>query len=81
MIGEAEAAMQDVHDIEDNASDPLDLDQCVDMLNADQRHVFDKITSHLNHQHEHDIGKCSCKEYKRLHVYQWSWRYRQVFLD
>ena len=69
LIGEAEAAMQDVHDMEDNALDSLDLDQRVDMLNADQRRVFDKITDHLNHQHEHDTGKCGCKEYKPLHMF------------
>ena len=44
--------MHDVHDMEDNASGHLDLKQRIDMLNKDQKRVFDKISDRLNHQHQ-----------------------------
>ena len=53
----------------DNASDHLDLEQRIDMLNKDQKRVFDKISDHLNHQHQHDAGECTCKEFKPLHMF------------
>ena len=40
--GEAKAAMQDVVDIHDNAADTITLEERVDMLNADQRRVFER---------------------------------------
>ena len=33
----------------DRYPDPIDLEARVSMLNADQRRVYDKITSHLLH--------------------------------
>ena len=69
LIGEAEVAMHDVQDMEDNASDHLDLDQCIEMLNEDQKCVFGKILEHLNHQHEHDTGKCKCDKLKPLQMF------------
>ena len=49
--GEAKAAMQDVVDMHDNAAaDTITLEERVDMLNADQRRVFEKVKSHLLHQ-------------------------------
>ena len=41
--GEAKAAMQDVVDVHDNAADTITLEERVDMLNADQRRVFEKV--------------------------------------
>jgi len=41
IVGKAEAAMHDVHEIEDKASDHLE----------DQKRVFDKVLEHPNHQH------------------------------
>jgi len=49
LIGKAEAAMHDVHDIEDNACNHLELEQRIEMLNEDQKRVFEKITNHLNY--------------------------------
>ena len=46
--GEAKAAMQDVVDMHDNAAaDTITLEERVDMLNADQRRVFEKVKSHF----------------------------------
>jgi len=69
LLGEAEAAMHDVHDMEDNASDHLDLEKRIEMLNNDQKRVFKKISDHLLHQHQHDAGECTCKEFKPLHMF------------
>jgi len=69
LIGEAEAAMHDVHDIEDNACNHLELEQRIEILNEDQKRVFDKITNHLNHQHEHDAGKCKCEKLTPLQMF------------
>jgi len=68
LVGEAEAAMHDAHDIEDNACDHLDLEQQIGMLNEDQKHLFYKISEHLSHQH-HDVGECKCKEFKALQMF------------
>ena len=64
LVGKAEAAMHDVQDMEDNASNCLDLEQCIEVLNEDQKHVFGKILEQMNHQHEHDTGKWICKRLK-----------------
>ena len=69
LVGEAEAAMHDVQDIEDNASNDLDLEQHIEMSNEDQKRVFGKILEHLNHQHEHDTGKCKCEKLKPLQMF------------
>ena len=34
--------------------------QKVDMLSADQRHIFDNINTHLHHQQQHETNKCAC---------------------
>jgi len=76
LVSEAEAAMHDVHDIEDNACNHLELEQRIEMLNEDQKRVFDKTTGHLNHQHEHDTGKCKCEILKPLQMFCiWYWWY------
>ena len=59
--GEAKAAMQDVADMHDNAAaDTITLEERVDMLNADQRRVFEKVKSHFLHQQLHEGNKCQC---------------------
>ena len=58
--GEAKAAMQDVVDMHDNAADTITLEERVDMLNADQRRVFEKVKSHFLHQQLHEGNKCQC---------------------
>jgi len=69
LVSEAEAAMHDVHDMEDNACDHLDLEQRIGKLNEDQKRVFCKISEHLSHQHQHDARECKCKEFKVLHMF------------
>ena len=45
LIGEAESAMHDVHDIEINNPDTLLLQDRIDMLNEDQSRVFQQISN------------------------------------
>ena len=56
--GEAKTAMQDIVDMNFNAADTLE--ERVDMLNADQRRVFEKVKSHFLHQQLHESKKCQC---------------------
>ena len=58
--GEAKATMQDVVDMNFNAADTITLEERVDMLNADQRRVFEKVKSHFLHQQLHEGNKCQC---------------------
>ena len=58
--GEAKAAMQDVVHMNVNTADTITLEEWVDMLNADQRHVFEKVKSHFLHQQLHEGNKCQC---------------------
>ena len=58
--GEAKAAMQDVVDMNVNAADTMTLEERVDMLNADQRRIFEKVKSHFLHQQLHEGNKCQC---------------------
>ena len=44
----------------DNAADTITLEERVDMLNADQRRVFEKVKSHFLHQQLHEGNKCQC---------------------
>ena len=52
--------MQDVVDMHDNAADTITLEERVDMLNADQRRVFEKVKSHFLNQQLHEGNKCQC---------------------
>ena len=40
LVGEAEAAMHDVHDMDYNT---IGLSECIDMLNEDQRRIFEQV--------------------------------------
>ena len=66
LIGEAEAAMHDVHDME---CDTVGLSECIRMLNEDQRRIFDRVTDHLLQQCQHECNECKCKELKPLHMF------------
>ena len=66
LVGEAEAAMHDVHDME---SDTIGLTKRICMLNEDQRRIFDQVTDHLLHQHQHECNECNCKALKPLHMF------------
>ena len=52
--------MQDVHDMNDNKTNDLTFDDRVEMLNLDQRQIFENIKAHLLHQVKHESGECSC---------------------
>ena len=60
VLGEAKSAMQDMQDMDANPPNALTLEQRVDMLNADQRRVYDSISSHLSHQKRHEDSECQC---------------------
>ena len=60
LIGEAKNAMNV------NSGDDLSLEDRINMLNADQRHVFDKIHNHLLHQQQHATNGCSCENFLAL---------------
>ena len=47
LVGEAEAAMHDVHDMD---TDTIDISERVGMLNEDQRRIFDQVFDHLDHR-------------------------------
>ena len=71
LIGEAKTAMQEVLDMNVNMHGdcpPLTLEERVVMLNVNQRHVFNKVKSHLLHQYRHEAGQCACNALKPLHM-------------
>ena len=68
LIGEAKNAMDEVFDMNVNSGDDLSLEDRINMLNADQKRVFDKIHNHLLHQQQHEANQCSC-EFKPLHMF------------
>ena len=53
LLDEAKSAMQDVHDMKDK-SDDLTLDDRVEILDDDQRRIFDNIKAHLLYQIKHE---------------------------
>ena len=68
-MGEAKIAMHDMADMIDNHSpDQLGLEERVTMLNADQRRMFNRVESHLQHQKQHENGECQC-EFKPLRMF------------
>ena len=66
LVGEAEAAMHDVHDMD---YDTIGLSERIDMLNEDQRRIFEQVADHMKHQHRHEYGDCKCKDLKPLHIF------------
>ena len=66
LIGEAEAAMHDVHDMD---YDTIGLSERIDMLNEDQRRIFDQVADHLKHQSRHYCDDCKCRDLKPLHMF------------
>ena len=66
LVGEAEAAMHDVHDMD---YDTIDLSERIAMLNEDQRRIFEQVSDHLNHQRRHESNDCKCKDIKPLHMF------------
>ena len=66
LASEAEAAMNDVHDMD---YDTIGLSERITMLNEDQRRIFDQVSDHLNHQLRHEVDGCKCKDLKPLHMF------------
>ena len=60
LMGEAKAAMQDVQDMNDSSDDDITLDERVQMLNMDQKRIYEKVKMHLLHLLSHESGECSC---------------------
>ena len=68
LMGEAKTAMEDMFDMNANVHNDLTLDERVDMLNADQRRIFDNVKCHLHHQEMHENKKCQCN-FKPLRMF------------
>ena len=69
LVGEAEAAMHDVYNMD---YDTIGLSEHIDMLNEDQRRIFDQVADHLMHQSGHDCDDCKCT------CSRWNW---QIIFD
>ena len=66
LIGEAEAAMHDVHDMD---YDTIGLSEHISMLNEDQRRIFEQVSKHLEHQRRQGTNGCKCKNFKPLYMF------------
>ena len=66
IIGEAEAAMHDVHDMD---YDTIDLLERIGLLNEDHRRIFEQVVDHLHHQRRHETDDCKCRDLKPLHMF------------
>ena len=66
MVGEAEAAIHDVHNMD---YDTIGLSERIDMLNEDHRRIFEQVSDHLNHQRGHESDDCKSKDLKPLHMF------------
>ena len=60
LICEAVAAMQDAVSMVTKCEDTLSLSDRTNMLNADQRRIFDKVKEHMIHLQQHETNDCSC---------------------
>ena len=70
LAGQAKSAMKDLEDMKDvaQAKSTLTLNERIDMLNVDQRKIFDRIKEHLLHQQKHESGQCKC-DFKPLRMF------------
>ena len=66
LVGEAEAAM---HDVRDMNYDTIGLSERIDMLNEDQRRIFELVADHLKHQSRHERNDCKCRDIKPLYMF------------
>ena len=69
LAGEAQAAMNDVRDMDIGEVDGFDLKERIQKLNSDQLRVFENISGHLYHQWQHEQGLCHCNTLKPLHTF------------
>ena len=61
--------MQDINDLDNNDIDDIGLEKRIEMLNHDQRRVFQKIVDHLNHQQLHELDECNCNNLKPFQMF------------
>ena len=47
LMGEAKAAMQDVQEMIDSSDDDITLDERVQMLNVDQKRIYEEVKMHM----------------------------------
>ena len=59
--GEPKPDLSDATSLITPPPDKLDLQTRVDMLNADQRKVFDTLRDQFLHQKKHEDGQCQCE--------------------
>ena len=70
VVGEANAAMNDVQELQaNNADDALTLDRCIQMLHSDQEHIFTHMSDYLQYQHRHENELCNCTHFQPLHMF------------
>ena len=67
--GEAKSAMKDIVDINTKKCGDLPLEERVNMLNADQRRVYDNVHSHMLHEKQHEDGQCKCNKIEPLRMF------------
>ena len=60
LVCEAVAAMQDAVSMITKCEDTLSLSDRTDMLNIDQRRIFDTIKEHMIHVQQHENNNCLC---------------------
>ena len=60
--------MQDVQDMNDSSDDDITLDERVQMLNMDQKRIYEKVKMHLLHLLSHESEECSC-DFKPLRMF------------
>ena len=66
IVGEATAAMNDMQELQANCTDEISLEVRIDKLNADQSHVFKRMSEHLLHQQKQCVNAHNCNHCKCL---------------
>ena len=61
--------MNDVRDLDYKELHGVELQNQIEMLNSDQRRIFNTVNNHLLHQKQHEKGECTCKDMKPLHMF------------
>ena len=69
IVSEAKSAVNDLQDLQQKPDDKISVTDRTAVLNADQSHVFQCVSGHLNHQHRHEMGACNCKDIHPLHMF------------
>ena len=69
VTGEARDTMKDVEDLQGHLTHQFSLEERVSMLNCDQDRIFNRVTEHLTHQQQHEMGTCECSALKPLQMF------------